>query len=211
MGGDLLEDLERAEAFVIELDQGPLSLQVVLVKPNKGAGGPVGGRFAAGVSVLGVGLVGGVDFVLEELVQRLEILGHFVGYVGGDVSKGEGDEDCLLGEVADDDEDGIKPLRLGKFDNMVHTDGGPGGVWEDQEGFEKTVGAVVGNLGPEARLTGPDILGDVLLHTWPKVSLGDELEGVTNPRVPTELMVVMLAQDLLMVQGIDSSIPEQKS
>ncbi|KAG6876052.1 hypothetical protein C0993_005952, partial [Termitomyces sp. T159_Od127] len=56
---------------------------------NLTAGGPVEGHFVAGVSMLGIGLIGNVDFVLEELVQQMEVLGNFMGYVGGDVSKGE--------------------------------------------------------------------------------------------------------------------------
>ncbi|KAG6873776.1 hypothetical protein C0993_001062, partial [Termitomyces sp. T159_Od127] len=73
---------------------------------------------------------------------------------------------------------------------------------------------VAGNLGLEAQLAGPDIPGDILLHTWPKVSPGDELEGLTNPGVSAELMVMVLSQDvqadLLMVQGIDLSVPKQE-
>ncbi|KAG5334136.1 hypothetical protein C0989_004358 [Termitomyces sp. Mn162] len=85
MGGDLLEDLEWAKAFVVEFDGRPLGLKILPVEPDQGAGGPVGGRLATGISVLGVGLVGGVDLVPEELVEGSEVLGDFMGNVGRDV------------------------------------------------------------------------------------------------------------------------------
>ncbi|KAG5729768.1 hypothetical protein E4T56_gene909 [Termitomyces sp. T112] len=43
VGGDLLEDLEWAEAFVVKFDGRPPGLEIPLVKPDQGAGGPVGG------------------------------------------------------------------------------------------------------------------------------------------------------------------------
>ncbi|KAG5333925.1 hypothetical protein C0989_004639 [Termitomyces sp. Mn162] len=68
VGGDLPEDLEWAEAFVVEFDGRPPGLEILPVEPNQGAGGPVGGWLATGIGVLGVGLVGGVNLILEELV-----------------------------------------------------------------------------------------------------------------------------------------------
>ncbi|KAG5323563.1 hypothetical protein C0989_011996, partial [Termitomyces sp. Mn162] len=67
MGGDLLEDLEWAEAFVVKFDGRPPGLKILSVEPDQGAGGPVRGQLATGIGVLGVGLVGGVDLVPEEL------------------------------------------------------------------------------------------------------------------------------------------------
>ncbi|KAG5321991.1 hypothetical protein C0989_012665 [Termitomyces sp. Mn162] len=46
--------------------------------------------------MFGVGLIGGVDLVPEKLVKGLEVLGDFVGSVGGDVLQGQGE----LGVVA---------------------------------------------------------------------------------------------------------------
>ncbi|KAG5348697.1 hypothetical protein C0989_008876, partial [Termitomyces sp. Mn162] len=89
VGGDLPEDLEWAEAFVVEFDGRPPGLKILSVEPDQGAGGPVGGRLATGIGVLGVGLVGGVDLVPEELVEGSEVLGDFVGNVGGDVFEGQ--------------------------------------------------------------------------------------------------------------------------
>ncbi|KAG5331355.1 hypothetical protein C0989_008123 [Termitomyces sp. Mn162] len=89
MGGDLLEDLEWAKAFVVEFDGRPPGLKILLVKPDQGAGGPVGGWLATGISVLGVGLVGGVNLVPEELVEGLEVLGNLMGNMGRDVFEGQ--------------------------------------------------------------------------------------------------------------------------
>ncbi|KAG5727478.1 hypothetical protein E4T56_gene11978 [Termitomyces sp. T112] len=85
VGGDLLEDLEWAEAFVVEFDGRPPGLEILPVEPDQGAGGPVGGRLVTGIGMLGVGLVGGVDLVPEELVEGSEVLGDLVGNVGRDV------------------------------------------------------------------------------------------------------------------------------
>ncbi|KAG5348930.1 hypothetical protein C0989_007115 [Termitomyces sp. Mn162] len=89
VGGDLLEDLEWAEAFVVEFDGRPPGLKILSVKPDQGAGGPVRGQLATGVGVLGVGLVGSVDLISEELVEGSEVLSDFVGSVGGDVFEGQ--------------------------------------------------------------------------------------------------------------------------
>ncbi|KAG5348631.1 hypothetical protein C0989_009342 [Termitomyces sp. Mn162] len=88
VGGDLPEDLEWAEAFVVEFDGRPPGLKISSVEPDQGAGGPVGGQLATDIGVLGVGLVGSVDLVLEELVEGLEVLGDFVGNVRRDVFEG---------------------------------------------------------------------------------------------------------------------------
>ncbi|KAG6863949.1 hypothetical protein C0993_009785, partial [Termitomyces sp. T159_Od127] len=58
MGQDLPEDLEGAELFVIELDQGLLGLQVAPVEPDEGARGPVEGNFAVGIGVFGICFIG---------------------------------------------------------------------------------------------------------------------------------------------------------
>ncbi|KAG6875897.1 hypothetical protein C0993_006872 [Termitomyces sp. T159_Od127] len=91
MSQDLPEDFERAELLVIKLDQRSPSLQVVLVKPDKGARGPVRGDFAVRIGMLSVCLVSNVDFFLEELMKGLEVLGNFVSYMGWNVSKGKGE------------------------------------------------------------------------------------------------------------------------
>ncbi|KAG5336695.1 hypothetical protein C0989_012080 [Termitomyces sp. Mn162] len=155
--------------------------------------------------MFGVGLIGSVDFILEELVEESEVFGDFVGDVGGDILEGQGepgvvalvgvegensggggvllsrdtvpmsgllvlsvqqspgeagnkqwamvgddvvwesmlgedmfeesfgelqsivsgvagDEEGLLGEVADNKEDCIKALGVREFDNVVHQD-----------------------------------------------------------------------------------------
>ncbi|KAG5348830.1 hypothetical protein C0989_007875 [Termitomyces sp. Mn162] len=89
MGGDLPEDLEWAEAFVVEFDGRPLGLEISPVEPDQGAGGPVGGQLVMGIDVLGVGSVGGVDLIPEELVEGLEVLGDLVGNMGRDVFEGQ--------------------------------------------------------------------------------------------------------------------------
>ncbi|KAG5349018.1 hypothetical protein C0989_006537, partial [Termitomyces sp. Mn162] len=89
VGGDLPEDLEWAEAFVVEFDGRPPGLKISSVEPDQGAGGPVGGQLATGIGVLGVGLVGSVDLVPEELVEGSEVLGNFMGNVGRDVFEGQ--------------------------------------------------------------------------------------------------------------------------
>ncbi|KAG5331199.1 hypothetical protein C0989_008312 [Termitomyces sp. Mn162] len=89
MGGDLLEDLEWAKALVVEFDGRPPGLEISSVEPDQGAGGPVGGQLATGIGVLGVGLVGSVDLILEELVEGSEVLSDLVGNVGRDVLEGQ--------------------------------------------------------------------------------------------------------------------------
>ncbi|KAG6877188.1 hypothetical protein C0993_009536, partial [Termitomyces sp. T159_Od127] len=85
-----------AKLFVIELDQGLLSLQVAPAKPDKGAGSPVRGDFAVSIGMLGICFVDDVNFVPEELVEGLEILGNVMGYMGGDVPEEEGDGEISL-------------------------------------------------------------------------------------------------------------------
>ncbi|KAG6874105.1 hypothetical protein C0993_000827, partial [Termitomyces sp. T159_Od127] len=89
-------DLGGAESFVIKLDQGLLSLQVALVKPDKCAIGLVRGDFAVSISMLSICFVGNVDFVLEELVEGLEVLGDFVSYVGKDVSEKKSELEVVI-------------------------------------------------------------------------------------------------------------------
>ncbi|KAG5334795.1 hypothetical protein C0989_003069 [Termitomyces sp. Mn162] len=117
MGGDLPEDLEWAEAFVVEFDGRPLGLKILSVKPDQGAGGPVGGWLATGVGVLGVGLVGGVDLVLEELVEGSEVLGNFVGNVGGDVFEGQHESRivALVGIKGGNSNGGVRRVVVGEF------------------------------------------------------------------------------------------------
>ncbi|KAG6876283.1 hypothetical protein C0993_004460 [Termitomyces sp. T159_Od127] len=89
MSQDLPEDLEGVELFVIKFDQGLLSLQIVLVEPDEGAMGPVGGDFVVSIGMLGIDFMGDVDFVLEELVEGLDFPSTFTGHVGGDVTVGK--------------------------------------------------------------------------------------------------------------------------
>ncbi|KAG5349091.1 hypothetical protein C0989_006074 [Termitomyces sp. Mn162] len=117
VGGDLPEDLEWAEAFVVEFDGRPPGLKILSVKPDQDAGGPVGGQLATGVGVLGVGLVGGVDLVLEELVEGSEVLGDFVGNVGGDVFEGQHESRivALVGIKGGNSGGGVRRVVVGEF------------------------------------------------------------------------------------------------
>ncbi|KAG5349441.1 hypothetical protein C0989_003928 [Termitomyces sp. Mn162] len=117
VGGDLPEDLEWAEAFVVEFDGRPLGLKILLVEPDQGAGGPVGGWLATGVGVLGVGLVGGIDLVLEELVEGSEVLGDFVGNVGRDVFEGQHESRivALVGVKGGNSGGGVRCVVVGEF------------------------------------------------------------------------------------------------
>ncbi|KAG5722532.1 hypothetical protein E4T56_gene2918 [Termitomyces sp. T112] len=124
MGGDLLEDLEWAEAFVVELDGRPPGLKILLVEPDQGAGGPVGGRLATGIGVLGVGLVGGVNLIPEELVERSEVLGNFVGNVGRDVFEGQRESRivALVGIKGENSGGGVRRVVVGEFsEGKLHT------------------------------------------------------------------------------------------
>ncbi|KAG6877374.1 hypothetical protein C0993_008010 [Termitomyces sp. T159_Od127] len=120
----------------------------------------------------------------ESLCFGADVLEEEFGKLQGVVSGAAGEEDGLLGQQLT-------------------------GEW-----LEKTVEVVMENLGLDTQLTGPDIPGDVLLHAWPKVSLGDELKGLTNPGMSMELVVVVLAEDVeadcLVVWGIDLSVSEKK-
>ncbi|KAG5336696.1 hypothetical protein C0989_012081 [Termitomyces sp. Mn162] len=88
MHEDLSENFEEAKAFMVEFDGGPPGLEVALIEPNQSAGGPVRGRIMSGISMFGIGLISSADFVLEELVEGLEILGNFVSDVGRDIFEG---------------------------------------------------------------------------------------------------------------------------
>ncbi|KAG5348556.1 hypothetical protein C0989_009966 [Termitomyces sp. Mn162] len=117
VGGDLPEDLEWAEAFVVEFDRRPPGLKILSVEPDQGAGRPVGGRLATGIGVLGVGLVGGVDLVSEELVEGSEVLGDFVGNVGGDVLEGQHELGivALVGIKGGNSSGGVRHVVVGEL------------------------------------------------------------------------------------------------
>ncbi|KAG5323260.1 hypothetical protein C0989_012318, partial [Termitomyces sp. Mn162] len=117
VGGDLPEDLEWAEAFVVEFDRRPPGLKISSVEPDQGAGGPVGGRLATGVGMLGVGLVGGVDLVPEELVEGSEVLGDFMGNVGGDVLEGQHESGivALVGVKGGNSGGRVRHVVVGEF------------------------------------------------------------------------------------------------
>ncbi|KAG5348855.1 hypothetical protein C0989_007724 [Termitomyces sp. Mn162] len=117
MDGDLLEDLEWAEAFVVEFDGRPPGLKISSVEPDQGARGPVRGRLATGIGMLGVGLVGGVDLVPEELVEGSEVLGNFVGNVGGDVFEGQRESRivALVGIKGGNSGGGVRRVVVGEF------------------------------------------------------------------------------------------------
>ncbi|KAG5718804.1 hypothetical protein E4T56_gene2696 [Termitomyces sp. T112] len=117
VGGDLLEDLEWAEVFVVEFDGRPPGLEILPVEPDQGAGGPVGGRLVAGISVLGVGLVGGVDLVPEELVEGSEVLSDLMGNVGRDVFEGQHESGivALVGVKGGNSGGGVRRVVVGEF------------------------------------------------------------------------------------------------
>ncbi|KAG5333770.1 hypothetical protein C0989_004869 [Termitomyces sp. Mn162] len=117
VGGDLLEDLEWAEAFVVEFDERPLGLEISPVEPDQGAGRPVGGRLAMGISMLGVGLVGGVDLVLEELVEGSEVLSDLMGNVGRDVFEEQRELGivALVGVKGGNSGGGVRCVVVGEF------------------------------------------------------------------------------------------------
>ncbi|KAG5348780.1 hypothetical protein C0989_008270, partial [Termitomyces sp. Mn162] len=87
------------------------------VEPDQGAGGPVGGQLATGVGMLGVGLVGGVDLVPEELVEGSEVLGNFVGNVGRDVFEGQRESRivALVGIKGGNSGGGVRRVVVGEF------------------------------------------------------------------------------------------------
>ncbi|KAG5348560.1 hypothetical protein C0989_009942, partial [Termitomyces sp. Mn162] len=117
VGGDLPEDLEGAEAFVVEFDGRPLGLEILPVEPDQGAGGPVGGRLATGIGMLGVGLVGGVDLIPEELVEGLEVLGDLMGNVGRDVFEGQRESGivALVGVKGGNSGGRVRHVVVGEF------------------------------------------------------------------------------------------------
>lgn len=95
MQGHLLDYLEEAEALVVELYRGAPCLEVALVEPDKGSRAPARCGPLPGVSMLGVSLVGDVNFVSEELVELLEILGDLVGHVGRNILEGQGESEVV--------------------------------------------------------------------------------------------------------------------
>ncbi|KAG5348564.1 hypothetical protein C0989_009850 [Termitomyces sp. Mn162] len=117
VGGDLPEDLEWAEAFVVKFDGRPPGLKILPVEPDQGAGGPVGGRLAMGIGVLGVGLVGGVDLVPEELVEGSEVFGDFMGNMGRDVFEGQHESGivALVGIKGGNSGGGVRRVVVGEF------------------------------------------------------------------------------------------------
>ncbi|KAG5333424.1 hypothetical protein C0989_005782 [Termitomyces sp. Mn162] len=117
MGGDLLEDLEWAKALVVEFDGRPPGLKISPVEPDQGAGGPVGGQLATGIGVLGVGLVGSVDLIPEELVEGSEVLGNFVGNMGRDVFEGQHESGivALVGIKGGNSSGRVRHVVVGEF------------------------------------------------------------------------------------------------
>ncbi|KAG5346226.1 hypothetical protein C0989_000892, partial [Termitomyces sp. Mn162] len=85
--------------------------------PDQGAGRPVGGRLATGVGVLGVGLVGGVNLVPEELVEGAEVLSDFVGNMGGDVLEEQRESGivALVGIKGGNSSGGVRRVVVGEF------------------------------------------------------------------------------------------------
>ncbi|KAG5727487.1 hypothetical protein E4T56_gene12004 [Termitomyces sp. T112] len=139
MGGDLPEDLEWAEAFVVEFDGRPPGLEILLVEPDQGAGGLVGGWLATGIGMLGVGLVGGVDLVPEELVEGSEVLGDLVGNVERDVFEGQ----SALGEflLGGRDSPALVTEHLKTFRALVACAGSWGAVIQTDPGRSGEVGS----------------------------------------------------------------------
>ncbi|KAG5347724.1 hypothetical protein C0989_011397 [Termitomyces sp. Mn162] len=124
VGGDLLEDLEWAEVFVVEFDGRPPGLEIPPVEPDQGARGSVGGWLATGIGVLGVGLVGGVDLVPEELVEGSEVLGDLVGNVGRDVFEGQHESGivALVGVKGGNSGGRVRHVVVGEFGKgKLHT------------------------------------------------------------------------------------------
>ncbi|KAG5351245.1 hypothetical protein C0989_007280 [Termitomyces sp. Mn162] len=117
VSGDLPEDLEWAEAFVVKFDGRPPGLEILPVEPDQGAGGPVGGRLAMGIGVLGVGLVGGVDLVPEELVEGSEVLSDLMGNMGRDVFEGQRESGivALVGIKGGNSSGGVRHVVVGEF------------------------------------------------------------------------------------------------
>ncbi|KAG5348555.1 hypothetical protein C0989_009971 [Termitomyces sp. Mn162] len=117
VGRDLLEDLEWAKALVVEFDGRPLGLEILLVEPDQGARGPVGGWLAMGIGMLGVGLVGGVNLVPEELVEGLEVLGDLMGNMGRDVFEGQHESGivALVGIKGGNSSGGVRRVVVGEF------------------------------------------------------------------------------------------------
>ncbi|KAG5339334.1 hypothetical protein C0989_004664 [Termitomyces sp. Mn162] len=88
---DLLEDLEGAKSFVVKLDRRPPGLEIASIELYQSARGPVRGGVTLAIGMLGVGLIGGVDFVLEKLVKGPEVFCDFVGNVREDILEEQGE------------------------------------------------------------------------------------------------------------------------
>ncbi|KAG5335225.1 hypothetical protein C0989_001793 [Termitomyces sp. Mn162] len=113
-----VEDLvDLAEVLVVKFDGRPPGLEISLVKPNQGAGGPVRGRLVMGIGMLGVGLVGGVDLIPEELVEGLEVLSNLVGNMGRDVLEGQHESGivALVGIKEGNSSGGVRHVVVGEF------------------------------------------------------------------------------------------------
>ncbi|KAG5334889.1 hypothetical protein C0989_002708 [Termitomyces sp. Mn162] len=117
VGGDLPEDLEWAKALVVKFDGRPPGLEISSVEPDQGAGGPVGGWLAMGIGMLGVGLVGGVDLIPEELVEGSEVLSNLMGNVGRDVFEGQHESGivALVGIKEGNSSGGVRHVVVGEF------------------------------------------------------------------------------------------------
>ncbi|KAG5348906.1 hypothetical protein C0989_007240 [Termitomyces sp. Mn162] len=124
--------------------------------------------------MFGVGSIGGVDLIPEKLVKGLEVLGNFVGGMGGDVLQGQGESGVIafVGIKEGDSGGGVGHVIVGEFSEgefcqlpkVGYKQGSAVGddvVWESMLGeymFEKQFGElwsiVSGVAGDEEGLLG---------------------------------------------------------
>jgi hypothetical protein len=117
----------------------------------------------------------------------------------------------LLTEDVNHDHDCIKPVCFWELNDEVHQDGIP--VLVQNLGWMKlTMGKPLERLHPVARITGSDVLADVLGQLGPPVVLGDKLQHLEaasmsgNPRIvvllhdPAMEVLILAHNDLAMKQ-----------
>src|SRR5437016_1669267 len=91
-----------------------------------------------------------------------------------DASEGRG-EMSSFGDGVDDDHYCIMTRRFWEFDDEVHTDGVPRCI-RDWEGVKLSDRAVPLGLSAKAKVTGRDILSNILGHLGPPVASGHQFQ-----------------------------------
>ena len=106
--------------------------------------------------------------------------------------------------------DHIMSMCIWELSNEVHTDNIPVTLWYG-EWVKLSSPTAISDLCPEAGVTCPCILSDILRHLWPPVVPGDEFQSLPTARISCNLCVMVLRCDTMtQVQDVGhiDAVPE---